>query len=332
MDRARAGRSGRPAAPPHAVRCLEIDRSILGPVRTRAGGLAERVVITDSILQGFRTSAGADCAAADIFDPVLLYDQLSPGRAVPERPRAQPSPLSAFIWRSAGGAIPPAVRRQLLGTTEPPAAARQALADALNALTGRDIYRPDRWTGVRLSPQAQALLESAGQGRAWLNRLLLEDAYPLALAPAACAVAEATVHLNRVTVLGRVHARRLHATDSILHGFTVAEDTEDGCFRYSAALSGSRLPPRFNAAWLSGGAALFTSAAFGHPGYGQLLDTADRAIIAGAPGSSLLAGSSAGVQLGAFPAQVVPAKDRALRVKYNEYLPFGLVPAIVHVT
>jgi len=30
--------------------------------------------------------------------------------------------------------------------------------------------------------------------------------------------------------------------------------------------------------------------------------------------------------------QAGPARERALRVKYDEYLPLGLVPAIVHVT
>jgi hypothetical protein len=317
---------------PDVVRCLEIERSILGPVRTRGGGLAQRVVVTDSILQGLRTSAEAACTAADVFDPVLLYDHLSPGRATAERPRAQANPLSALIWRSSARDIPPGVRKRLLGSQEPPASARQALARALNVFIGRALYRPDRWAGVPLSPRAQDLLGQPGAPRAWLNRLLLEDAYPLALAPAACAVAGASVHLNRVTVLGRVIARRLHATDSVLHGFTVADDREDGCFRYSAATAGSRLPRGFNSAWLSGGAALFTSTAFGNPGYGQLLDTADQAILPGTPGRTLLAGSSAGAQLGAFSAQAGPARERALRVKYNEYLPLGLVPAIVHVT
>ena len=324
--------AGQWPSPPDVVRCLEIDRSILGPVRTRGGGLAERVVVTDSILQGFRTSAEAACAAADVFDPVLLYDQLSPGRATAERPRAQSNPLSALIWRSAASDIPPAVRRRLAGSQEPPASARQALANALNVVAGRAVYRPGRWAGVPLSPRARDLRGQENAPRAWLNRLLLEDAYPLALAPAACAVAEATVHLNRVTVLGRLIARRLHATDSILHGFTVADDVEDGCLTRSAATAGSRLPPRFNSAVLNGGAVLFTSTAFGHPGYGQLLDTADQAIAGGGPGASLLAGGSAGGPLGAFADQAGPARERALRVKYNEYLPLGLVPAIVHVT
>ena len=314
--------SGQRPAPPDVVRCLEIERSIIGPVRTRGGGLAERIVAADSILQGFRTSAGAACTAADVFDPVLLYDQLSPGRATAERPRAQANALSALIWRSSGDDIPPTARRQLLAAQPPPVSARQALARALNVVIARAVYRPDRWAGVPLSPQAKDLLGQAGTPRAWLNRLLLEDAYPLALAPAACAVAEAAVYLNRVTVLGRVIARRLHVADSILHGFAVAENTEDGCFSRSAATAGSRLPAGFNSAWLSPGAALFTSTAFGHPGYAQLLDTAAR----------MLPASSAGAQPGAFPAQDGPARERALRVKYNEYLPVGLVPAIVHVT
>lgn len=325
-------RDGQWPGPPDAVRCLEIDRSILGPVRTRGGGLAERVVVTDSILQGLRTSAEAACAAADVFDPGLLYDQLSPGRATAERPRAQPNPLSALIWRSAASDIPPAVRRRLAGPQEPPASARQALASALNVVIGRAVYRPDRWAGVPLSPQARDLLGQPDAPRARLNRLLLEDAYPLALAPAACAVAEATVELNRVTVLGRVLARRLHVADSVLHGFAVAEDLEGSRFATSAATAGSQLPPGAGVVWLSGGAAPFTSTAFGHPGYGQLRGLAGQATAGGLPGGGLLAGSSAGGPLGAFSAQAGAARERALRVKYNEYLPFGLVPAFVHVT
>jgi hypothetical protein len=241
--------------------------------------------------------------------------------------------LSAFVWREAASAIPPTIRRRLLARQQLPQDVPAALADALNPLLKRDIHQ-DLSEGVPLSPRADSLRRGGGSAatRAWRNRLLLEDAYPQALAPAACAIAEASVHLNRVTVLGRVIAHRLHATDSILHGFTVAADPEDGCFRYSAALAGSRLPHQYNSVRLSGAAALFTSTAFGRPGYGQLLDTADSAIIAGPPGMSLLAGSSAAAQLGAFPAQIVPVKERALRVKYNEYLPLGLVPVIVHVT
>ena len=134
----------------------------------------------------------------------------------------------------------------------------------------------------------------------WRNRLLLEDAYPLALAPAAVAVADATVTLNRVTILGRLAARRLRATDSIVHGFAVVEDTEEGCVRYSAVLSGSRLPPQQDSAELSSGSAVFTSTVFGRPGYGQLLETADRAVVRSGRGTTLLAGSTSGTQMGSF--------------------------------
>ncbi len=322
---------GPQAGPPAVIRRLEVERCVLGPIRTRQGGLAESVVITDSIVQGFRTSADAAFTADDVFDPALLYRQLSPGRAGAERPRARANPLSAFVWRTVGGHVPERARRQLIAGP-PDDAAAGALAAALSRLIGRDtIYRPALFGGVALSPQARAGGPGVRSPR-WRNRLLLEDAYPLALAPAAVAVADATVTLDRVTVLGRLTARRLHATDSILHGFAVVDDTENGCVRYSAALAGSRLPPRRHSAELSAGGTVFTSTAFGQPGYGQLLDVADRAVTAAAPGTTLLGGGSSGGQMGAFAAQIVPIKDRALRLKYSEYLPAGLTPVIVHVT
>ena len=324
---------GPEAEMPAVLRRLEIERCVLGPIRTRNGGLAENIVITDSILQGFRTTVGPAFTAEDVFDPTLLYELLSPGRPTAERPRAQPNPLSAFIWKSVGGQLPERARKQLLAR-QPDDAAAAALADALSRLIDHhDIYQEERFQDVTISPQAR--LARGGPrttAEKWRNRLLLEDAYPLALAPAAAAVADATVTLNRVTILGRLVARRLHASDSIVHGFTVVEDTEDGCVRHSAVLSGSRLPPQQDSAELSGGGALFTSTAFGRPGYGQLLETADRAIARAARGTTLLAGSSSGTQMGSFSAQAVPIKEHALRVKYSEYLPVGLTPVIVHVT
>jgi hypothetical protein len=342
------------------IRCLEVDRSILGPIRTRNGGLAENVVITDSIVQGFRTSGDAAFTADDVFDPVLLFQQLYPGRSTAERPLARPTnPLSALIWQSVGGRIPNAVRKQLQAQQPDPGQA--LLAGLLNRMVDRDDLDHDRLlTNVVLSPQAESFRDGKAEP-AWFNRLLLEDAYPLALAPAACAIADATVHLTRVTVLGRLIAHRLHATDSILNGYTVADDRQDGCVRYSAALAGSKLPLKYNSAELRRGAPLFTSTAFGQPGYGQLLDTADgaieppadadaderaieppadgqlpdtadKAIESSATGMTLLAGSSSGAQIGAFPTQIVPVKEHALRIKYGEYLPIGLVPVIVHVT
>ena len=324
---------GPPAETPTVIHCLEVERSVLGPIRTRNGGLAESIVITDSIVQGFRTSADLGLTEDDVFDPALLYDQLSPGRSTAEQPRAQPHPLSAFIWKSVGGKLSDRTRKQLLGG-QPDEAAAAALADALDPLIGDDdIDRAEFFQDVAISPQARLARGGPGTtaGR-WRNRLLLEDAYPLALAPAAVAVADATVTLNRVTILGRIAGRRLHATDSILHGFTVAEDTEEGCVRHSAVLSGSKLPPQQDSAELSGGGTLFTSTMFGRPGYGQLLETADRAIVRASRGTTLLAGSSTGTQMGSFAMQAVPVKEHALRMKYSEYLPVGLTPVIVHVT
>jgi hypothetical protein len=93
------------------------------------------------------------------------------------------------------------------------------------------------------------------------------------------------------------------------------------------------------------GASLFTSSAFGEPGYGQLLDNADRLIVpevapsaaAGTPttstsGASITAGAENGSELGALCSLLNPVRERGLLLKYNEYLPVGLTPVLVYVT
>ena len=62
---------------------------------------------------------------------------------------------------------------------------------------------------------------------------------------AALAVADATVQLTRVTVLGRIAAHRLSASDSILADFAAVDDTQDGCVRFSAYAGGSAIPRQY---------------------------------------------------------------------------------------
>ena len=73
----------------------------------------------------------------------------------------------------------------------------------------------------------------------------LEAAFSVPLASAALALAAGDVELERVTVIGDVYVHRLRASDSILAGFTVVDDTQDGCVRFSAVGSGSRVPRRY---------------------------------------------------------------------------------------
>jgi hypothetical protein len=319
-----------PAAPPGTGRPigqLLVDHCILGPVRTRFGGSVETLTITDSIVQGLPATTGTAYTTADIADPPLLVRGL-----------LAPSPLPLALL----DALPAAAKSALQAYADESAPSQETglpptVLDGLNALVdGPSLYDKDLFTAVHLSADVLAL---AGQAAtldpahlARLNRGLIDESFPVALGVAALAVADATVRLTRVTVLGRIAAHRLEASDSILHDFAAVDDVQDGRVRFSAYAQGSAIARQYEAATIPPGAPIFTSDSYGQPGYAQLLETADTAIVGGATGASICAGAENGAELGAFSADLNPNKEQGLLVKYAEYLPLGLTPVIVHVT
>ena len=78
--------------------------------------------------------------------------------------------------------------------------------------------------------------------------------------------------------------------------------------------------------------ALFTSTLFGQPGYAQLLETVDAAVLPGQANSTINEGAEDGSEMGAFAREKHPIKERSLRIKYEEFMPIGLIPVIIHVT
>jgi hypothetical protein len=312
-----------PAAPAgtSAINHLHIDHCVTGPIRTRFGGSIEDLTITDSIVQGIPTTIGPDYTAADVYDPALLAAALR-----------SDSPLASQLLSDL-----PSAAQSALAYYVSPRAVPQEVVDGLNDLVkGSDLYQPNLFATVVLSPRVAAAAAASqspvGAGLAALNRALLDEAFPVALGISAIAVADATVTLSRVTVLGRMAVHRLQASDSILDDFAVVDDTQDGCVRFSAYANGSRLPRQYESARIPEGAPVFTSTRFGHPGYGQLLDGADQAIIGGTAGATLSAGADNGSEMGAFSANLAPIKEQGIRTKYAEYMPLGLIPVIVHVT
>ncbi len=306
------------------IRLLWVDHCILGPVRTRLGGSVETLAVTDSILQGLPATAGPDFSAAAVFDPSMLVTSLLSADPVPAALRERLTDtarrdLKAYGARSLAGqrsGLPPTV---LAG---------------LNALVnGPPLTNAVRGEGVRLSPLVSEPVAEVSPARSAIaNRALLEESYPVALGVAAVAVADAAVRLNRVTVLGRIAAHRLAASDSILAGRVTVEDTQDGCVRFSAYARGSVVPRPYRSATMPADAPIFTSDSYGQPGYAQLLETADAAISGGAGGASISAGAETGSELGAFSADLNLIKEQALLTKYAEYMPLGLMPVVVHVT
>jgi hypothetical protein len=138
----------------------------------------------------------------------------------------------------------------------------------------------------------------------------------------AITLAPGGVELRRVTVLGGLDVERLDASEALVTGFIDVTDTQAGCFRFSAAPAGSRLPHPYRRVVWSGGP-VFVSALFGAPGYCWLSEAAPDAIRRGAEN---------GGEIGAWCAELAPIKQDSLLRKAEEYMPFGLCPTFIRET
>ena len=188
------------------------------------------------------------------------------------------------------------------------------------------------WSPSRSDVQQLIVANPTGGDLLRFNRLLLERAYPLALADLALALDNGLVNLSRCTsVSGPAHVHRLEASECILDNIFVVENTQDGCVRFSAWSTGSVIPRQYESVEVQPTAPLFNSRAFGQPSYAQLLESVDNAIVSGAP-ATISAGAEDGSEMGSFAGQGNPIKERSLLIKYQEYMPLGLTPVIIHVT
>jgi hypothetical protein len=125
------------------------------------------------------------------------------------------------------------------------------------------------------------------------------------------------VELRRVTVLGEVDVEGLDASDALITGAVDVTDTDGGCFRFSAAPAGSRLPHPYRAVELAARGGLFASTGFGRADYALLAEGAPREIARG---------GEDGGEMGAWSGLALPGKLDGLIRKVQEYLPFGLIP------
>lgn len=131
------------------------------------------------------------------------------------------------------------------------------------------------------------------------------------------------VELNRVTVLGAMKVHRLWASDTLVTGDVQVTDTQNGCFRFSAAPKGSRLPKAYESYIINDSNHYFTSRSFGQPGYGQLSETAP---------VEIERGGENGAEMGAFNMLLNPIKMDSLEAKVNEYMPFSRIPIYIKET
>jgi hypothetical protein len=315
-----------------AVTTLTVDRCVLGPIRTRCGGDVETTSISNSTIQGIRTSGLGPIEPDQVKDPTRLLRDLQLGL----------DPVSAMLRSldpSIGVLLGP-VATPPLDTPDTPAADLAPLLGQLNALAGRpSLYQAAAFAGIPLSAATSRLLAEAvsGQSAPGLNRLLLEDAYPLELADAALAFGDGTLNLSRCTVIGRIVAHRLEASECLLQDLAQVDDRQDGCVRFTAWASGSHLPRQYESVTVPQGAPMFTSTDFGQPGYAQLSQTADlqrlpQTAPSTAPQNTISAGAVDGSEMGAYARDKNPIRAQALLLKLQEYMPANLVPVIIDVT
>lgn len=135
----------------------------------------------------------------------------------------------------------------------------------------------------------------------------------------------AVATLDRTTIFGSTVLHRLEASEVLMTDVATITDTQAGCFRFSAAPVGSRLPRPYPHPLLSfsDSGHWFTSRVFGEPGYAQLSETAPEALRRGAEN---------GAEVGAFSSLINPIKLDSLKIKVAEYMPFGLIPIFINET
>ena len=308
------------------IRQFTIDRSITGPVRTRLHGEIEKLLVKDSIMQAIRSSGFGLLAMTDLKDPTRLANRLRDAR----------DPLSSYLKGKFSLAT-----QQLLdaynsahNTQAPSPALEQDIVNELNTLlSGPSLYDASRFAQVKLSAEILQLIQQNPDGADLirLNRLLLEAAYPLELADCTIALSSGTVDITRCTLLGQAYVHRLEASECILDDITIVEDAQNGCVRFSAWSTGSVLPRRYESVEVAPRAALFNTRVFGQPAYAQLLSGVDSAVLSPS-GGTIAQGAQDGSEMGAFARGKNPIKERSLLIKYDEYMPLGLIPVIIYVT
>jgi hypothetical protein len=157
--------------------------------------------------------------------------------------------------------------------------------------------------------------------------------------------------LRRTTVFGAVHVRELSlASEVIFTAPVMVQRRQAGCARFSYVPEGSQTPRRYRCQPdlalteraqelglasegdlpLSEKALVqarlrpsFTSIHYGDPGYAQLDLTA---------AEELRTGAEDGSEIGAFSHLKQPQREANLRIRLEEYLPFGLEAGLIYVT
>lgn len=151
--------------------------------------------------------------------------------------------------------------------------------------------------------------------------------------------AGAPLEIENSTVIGRVHARTIEASNTIFLSRGVvstdwptpvrADRLQEGCVRFSYVPKGAEVPRQYECQPRPGDSEsraarvrpIFTSLRYGDAGYGQLSQLCSSAIREGADDEA---------EMGAFHDLFQPQRESNLRARLDEYLRFGLEAGIFY--
>ena len=252
----------------------------------------------------------------------LIHTTLVPGGSIAARDPALPPP-------------PP-------GPVQPSISAAEALPDGSLANAQLRIEAAFSIMGrLRIPDHAEliALLDCAVDGTGGT-----------AIAGAAANSFGPACHIERSTIRGQVRVRQVDlATDSIFDGPVIVQRQQTGCIRFSYVPPNSTTPRRYRCqpdlvirralaaagpltpaqvAALRAETALrvqpeYTSEAYGQPAWLQLARSAP---------PDITTGSEDGADMGVWCHLKQPQRAANLKLRLEEYLPFGLEPALIRVT
>lgn len=144
------------------------------------------------------------------------------------------------------------------------------------------------------------------------------------LTGAAADVWSARVRLERVTFFGRVRAEQLSGEGTIFRRRLEVRQHQQGCIRTSwFSGDADRLPQNHACASGPGARLRFVSDTFGRPGYAQLHQSCDRAVLERGPDDA---------EMGAFGFLLDAHKWRNLALRLREFNPVGVYPLLIPVT
>jgi hypothetical protein len=158
----------------------------------------------------------------------------------------------------------------------------------------------------------------------FVDRLTLRDSIIHTLSPGLAPLAinqpDGTLEIHSCTVLGRITAHLLEATELLCSEKITVANLQSGCLRFSAFGADSVVPRAYRCVTIDDTQSLFVSARFGDPGYCQLSEICP---------DDITRGGEDATEIGAFRTLLNPVKVDSLHAKVDELIPFGLIPLFI---